>query len=158
MFFVAEHFYHFLATDDLFYITVQFPQRCLLCLIITAAALCNALPGLQHYGQHDYRNNGQIHIGIEHQGKCTHNTDQTGNDLHHRLIQHFSHRIHIVCKTAHNIAMVIAVKIPHRQLLYLAKQIPTQTSECVLGYHNHNSGLQILRQDARGKNCRHTRH
>ena len=56
----------------------------------------------------------------------THDTDKSLNQLNHRIVEHFTDNIDIVCKTAHDISGRIGVKIAYRQSLNMIKQVFTK--------------------------------
>ena len=152
---MAEYLHHLLSAHSLFNISVQRPQRRLLGLIKSAAPHGDKPGGLHHNRNHQNGNQGQPDIGIYHQTEGSYDIDHDGNNLHHGIIEHFTHRIHIVGKAAHDISVVIGIIKTHRQPLDFGKKLIPYFKNSLLGYTDHNAGLEILGHNAEQINTGH---
>ena len=152
---MAEHLDHLLPRYRFLDVSVQRSQSCLLRLIEPAASHGDGSGRKHHKRHHHHRDQRQPHIGIHHQAEGSDHIDGAGDDLHHRIIQHFSHRIHIVGETAHDVSVVIRIVEPHRQLLDPGKQIVSQPEDGSLRDADHDPGLKILGRNSHRVDGRH---
>ena len=141
---MAEHLHHLLPGHRLLDVAVQRTDRRLLGPVIFPASAPHGLHRFQHHRDHHNRDQGQPHVGVDHKDKGSHNVYGSGNQLNHRVVQHFTHRIHVIGKAAHHIPVIVGVIIAHRQLLHLLKQIIPQLLDGILGHADHDPLLQIL--------------
>ena len=152
---MTENLDDLLSGHGFFNIPVQRTQRRLLGFIEPAASHGDKAGCLHHDRNHQHSDQSQPDIGIYHQAEGAYHIDHTGNYLYYGIVEHFPHRIHIVGKTAHNIAMIIRIIKAHRQLLYFGKQLISYFKYGLLGYSDHNPGLQILGGNTEQVNASH---
>ena len=135
---------YLLSRHSLFNIAVYGADGRLLGPVILPASAAYDLNGLKHHRNHNNRDQGQPHISINHKGKGSHNIDGAGDQLDHRVVEHFPHRIHVIGKTAHHIPVIVGIVIAHGKLLHLSEKIVSKLANGILGNPDHDSLLQIL--------------
>ena len=152
---MAENLDHLLAGHRFLDVAVQRSQSRLLRLVEAAAAHGDGTRREHHQRHRRHRDQGQPHVGVHHQAEGADHVDGAGNDLHHRVVQHLSHRVHVVGEPAHDIAVVVGIVKPHRQLLDPGKQVVSQAENGPLGNADHDPGLKILGGDPHRIDGRH---
>ena len=130
-----------LTLDHLLNIAVDRAQRLLLLLEADPAAAADVFHHQQHQRQKHKGNQRQNPVQIQHHANGTQKGQGAGNQAGEAVIQHFRNGVDVVCEAAHQVAGLVRVKIPQRQLLHPAEQIAADGCHGTLGNVHHDAGI-----------------
>ena len=141
---MAEYLYNLLSLNCLLNIPIERAQGRLLGREILLAPAGHKASRFHHKRYHNNGNHSQVNIRINHQNQRPYDTERSGKQLNQRTAEHVSDSIHIICKTAHQIAVIISIIKAKRKLLHLCEQLLPDPLQRILRYRQHNPGLRII--------------
>ena len=138
---MAEDLDHLLSVHHLLDEALGLGHRLLLAQEEFGGAAAH-LPGHQEHGEHtQQQHQGHPHAEVQHDGKDhQHNgpgLDQGGDALAHQLTE----GVDVVGVMAHDIAVLVGVKIADGQVLHTVEDLPAQLIQEALGHVGHQLGI-----------------
>ena len=153
--FVIEDFDDLLSGDHFLDISIHCSQRLLL-LHEEAAGFAADSPRQPEHEENDHQHqHRQRDAQVDHRRQHHHDGGPGGEQLDQRLGHQLPQGIRIVGVAAHDIAEMIRIKIPDRELLHVGKHLVPDFFQHALGHHDHDPVLEQGRQDPRQVNHRH---
>ena len=118
---VAEHLDDFLALDHLLNIPVEPADFGLLAAEVHGAALADAADGKKGKAQGGDHNQRQQRAEHQHEHKDAGHVQHRREKLRQALADHLAKRIGVVGVAAHQVAVVVRIIKPNRQMLHFHK-------------------------------------
>ena len=143
--FMTEYFYDFLAVHELFDKTFRLSHLFLLADKISGGTAADFFRHKRHECDSDNHYQKQPDTVIKHDTHYCSYRNQRDQKLRYTLRNQLSQGINIVGIIAHDIAMVMRVKIFNRQILHAVEHLLTQFHQRSLRNHRHSSGISKSR-------------
>ena len=152
---MVEYLDNFLSADQLLNVSVQFSETVLLFCIISFTSFSAEFDIPEHNAIAHRYNQGEPPVQDIQQGQCSHNLDKALNDHRKAVVQGIRHRVDIVRKKTHDIAVTSAVEELQRQCLNMLEQITADVINDLLCRLYHCLRVAICRKCAATENeCR----
>jgi len=140
---VAEYLDHLLSFDQLFNIAIDLTDFLLLFLEVCAALATDLGNDEQHQHQSQDHQDGQLPAIVNHHDEYAHHRNGGGNDLGHRIAEHFTDGVRIVGVVAHQISVGMGVKEPDGQMLHLVEHIRPDLVQRPGGNADHDPLIEV---------------
>ena len=149
---------HLLAGDHLLDVAVHVAQGSLLAGVKGGAALCAEPDVGKHRRIAQHHDQRKLPVEHKQQNQRAGHLDKALDGHGKAVVQRVRHRVHVVGKIAHDIAVAPGVKKAQRQLLDVGKQVAADVVQHLLGGADHRLGIAEGRQHAHAVNARRDRH
>ena len=137
---VTEHLDHLLAVHELLHEALHLTQGLLLPLEEGGGLATNGAGEFHHHQRAQENHQAQPEAVVEHDHQHGQNGDEHGQQLREALGYHLAQGVDVVGVVAHDIAVVVGVKVAQGQVLHAVEHLYSQLFQQALGDDGHQLG------------------